>query len=144
MELGKFFPEEAGVRLPVYIGYSETRIKPQYNPLDPDITLKDALDEAPDKQSRDSIRSISEDYARRKTISINNAGITRRGEKAQAWDLANFSVNYTFNETYRSNTKTEIDLERNYKGGINYNYEANPQNITPFKNVKFLNSPILG
>ncbi len=142
MELGKFFPEEAGVRLPVYIGYSETRIKPQYNPLDPDITLKDALDEAPDKQSRDSIRSISEDYARRKTISINNAGITRRGEKAQAWDLANFSVNYTFNETYRSNTKTEIDLERNYKGGINYNYEANPKNITPFKDVKFLNSPI--
>jgi len=142
MELGKFFPEEAGVRLPVYVGYSETRVKPQYNPLDPDITLKDALEEAPDKQSRDSIRAISEDYARRKTISINNAGITRRGEKAQAWDLANFSVNYTFNETYRSNTKTEIDLERNYKGGINYNYEANPKNITPFKNVKFLNSPI--
>ena len=143
MELGKFFSEKAGVRLPVYAGYSETRVKPQYNPLDPDITLKDALDEAANRQIRDSIKSISEDYSRRKTISINNAGITKRGEKSHAWDLANFSVNYTFNENYRSNTKTEIDLERNYRGGINYNYEAQPRNITPFKDVKFLNSPLL-
>jgi cell surface protein SprA len=142
MELGKFFPEESGVRLPVYAGFSETRIKPQYNPLDPDITLKDALKEAKTEAERDSIRSISEDYSRRKTISINNAGITKRGEKSHAWDLANFSVNYTYNETYRSNTRTEIDLEKNYKGGINYNFEAQPQNIMPFKNVKFLNSPV--
>jgi len=142
LELGKFFPEEAGVRLPVYVGYSETRIKPQYNPLDPDIPLKDALNEAVNKHLRDSIKAISEDYARRRTISINNAGITKRGEKSHAWDLANFSVNYTYNETYRSNTKTEIDLEKNYKGGINYNFEGQPANVTPFKNVKFLNSPI--
>jgi len=142
LELGKFFPEEAGVRLPVYVGYSETHVKPQYNPLDPDILLKDALKEAATEQERDSIKSISEDYSRRKTISINNAGITKRGEKPHAWDLANFSVNYTYNENYRSNTKTEIDLEKNYRGGINYNYEAQPKNITPFKNVKFLNSPV--
>ncbi|MFZ0282979.1 MAG: cell surface protein SprA [Bacteroidales bacterium] len=142
LELGKFFPEEMGVRLPVYVGYSETRIKPQYNPLDPDIKLKEALIEAPDNESRDSLKAISEDYSRRRTISVNNAGITKRGEKSHVWDLANFSVNYTFNETYRSNTKTEIDLEKNYRGGINYNYEAQPVNIMPFKNVKFLNSPI--
>ncbi len=142
LELGKFFPEEAAVRLPVYVGFSETRVKPQYNPLDPDIPLNDALDEAENKQVRDSIRAISEDYSRRKTISVNNAGISKRGEKPQAWDLANFGVNYTYNEVYRSNTKTEIDLEKNYRGGISYNYEAQPANITPFKNVKFLNAPV--
>ena len=142
LELGKFFPEEAGVRLPVYVGFSETRIKPQYNPLDPDILLKDAIDEAEDQQVKDSIKTISEDYSRRKTLSINNAGITKRGEKPHAWDLANFGVNFTYNETYRSNTKTEIDLEKNYRGGLYYSYEAQPANITPFKNVKFLNSPV--
>ncbi len=142
LELGKFFPEELGVRLPVYVGYSESHIKPQYNPLDPDILLKDALDEAVDEEARDSIKNIAEEYSRRKTISINNAGITKRGEKSHAWDLANFSVNYTYNETLNTSTKTEIDLEKNYKGGINYNYEAQPENIMPFKNVKFLNSPI--
>ncbi|HSN49948.1 MAG TPA: cell surface protein SprA, partial [Bacteroidales bacterium] len=55
VELGKFFPEKAGVRLPVYVGYSETRIRPQYNPLDPDILLNDALDAAQNKEVKDSI-----------------------------------------------------------------------------------------
>ncbi len=142
VELGKFFPEKLGVRLPVYVGYSETRIKPQYNPLDPDILLKDALDAAKNQEVRDSIKSISEDYARRKTITISNAGITKRGEKPHVWDLANFTVNYTYNEIYSSNTKTEINLEKNYRGGINYNFEAQPANLMPFKNVRFLNSPV--
>jgi cell surface protein SprA len=142
IELGKFFPEKLGVRLPVYVGYSETSIKPQYNPLDPDILLKDALDIARNGAARDSIKSLAEDYSRRKTITVSNAGITKRGKKPHAWDVANLSVNYTYNEIYKSNTRTEIDLEKNYRGGLNYNYEAQPPNVMPFKNVKFLNSPI--
>lgn len=141
-EMGKFFPEKLGVRFPVYVGFSESRIKPQYNPLDPDILLNEALDDAASKADRDSIRSIAEDYARRKTITVSNAGITRRGEKPHPWDVANFSVNYTFNEIYRSSTKTEIDLEKNYRGGLNYDYQAQPANIMPFKNVKFLNPQV--
>jgi len=42
------------VRIPVYIGYSESRIKPEFNPLDPDILLSDALKAAKDKAARDS------------------------------------------------------------------------------------------
>ncbi len=142
LELGKFFPEKAGVRLPVYVGYSETRIRPLYNPLDPDIYLDDALMNASDSNIRDSIKTIAEDFAQRKTIAVSNAGVARRGEKAHVWDLANLSVNYTYNEIYKSSTKTEIDLEKNYRGGLNYNYEAQPANIAPFKNVKLLNSPV--
>jgi len=142
IELGKFFPEELGVRLPVYVGYSETRIKPQYNPLDPDIPLQDALDGAINKNVRDSIKAISEDFSRRKTITVSNAGITKRGEKPHIWDVANLSVNYTYNEIYRSNTKTEINLEKNYRGGINYDYQAQPANIMPFKSFRFLSSPV--
>jgi len=142
IELGKFFPEKAGVRFPVYVGYSETRIKPQYDPLDPDILLKDALKGAKSQVARDSILAISEDYSRRKTISISNAGITKRGKKPHVWDPANLSVNYTYNETYASNTTTTINLERDYRGGLNYDYQAQPANIMPFKNVRFLNSPV--
>ncbi len=142
LDLGKFFPEETGVRLPVYVGYSETRVRLQYNPLDPDILLDDALEEAKDRQSRDSILAIAEDFSRRKTLSINNAGVARRTDKPQLWNLSNFSVNYTYNEVYRSNTRIETDLEKNYKAGINYNYDAQPTNVLPFKNVGFLNSPV--
>jgi cell surface protein SprA len=143
LEMGKFFPEKLGVRLPVYVGYSETRIRPQYDPLDPDISLKDALAAAKNKTVRDSILAISEDFTRRKTITISNAGITKRGKKPHAWDPANISVNYTYNEVYKSNTNTEIDLAKEYRGGINYDFQAQPTNVMPFKNVRFLNSPFL-
>ena len=141
IELGKFFPEKIGVRLPVYVGYSETRVRPQYNPLDPDVYLSDALNNAKNKATKDSILSISENYSRRKTITVSNAGITKRGAKPHVWDPANFSVNYTYNEIYSSNTKTEINLEKNYRGGLNYDFQAQPKNITPFRNVKLLNFP---
>ena len=142
IELGKFFPEKAGVRLPLYFGYSEATIKPEYNPLDPDVPLNDALREAKNKAARDSIKSISEDYTRRKTLTISNAGITKRGEKPHFWDVANLSLNYTYNELYQSNINTELNLEKNIKGGINYNFEGQPANIMPFKSFSFLNAPL--
>ncbi len=134
IDLGRFFSEEAGVRLPVYLGYSESFIQPQYNPLDPDILLDDALDILP-PEKRDSLKTIAEDYTRRKTITVSNAGINRQKEKSYPWDLSNFSVNYTFNEIYRSNINTEINMERNYRGGLNYNYDASPESVTPFQNI---------
>jgi cell surface protein SprA len=142
LELGKFFPEKLEVRLPVYVGLSETLLTPKYNPLDPDILLSDALADAADKAARDSIKAITEDVTHRKTITISNAGITKRGLKPHVWDLANFTVNYTYSEVYSRNTTTEIDLEKTNKGGIAYNYEGQPANIMPFKNVKFLNGSV--
>jgi len=142
IEMGKFFPEKAGVRLPVYMGYSESRIRPQYNPLDPDIPLDVALKSAVTKEARDSIRTISEDYSRRKTITVSNAGVTVRGEKPRPWDPANLTVNYTYSEVYRSNTRTELDIEKLYRGGINYDYATNPRNFTPFSSIGLFNAQI--
>ena len=143
LELGKFFPEKAGVRLPVYFGYSESRIKPQFNPLDPDIPFSDALRGAATKAIRDSIKRVSEDYIRRKTFTISNAGFAPRGTKTHMWSLSNLSLSYSYNEIYRSSITTELNLEKNYRGGLAYNYDGQPANIMPFKSFKFLNSPLL-
>jgi cell surface protein SprA len=62
LELGKFFPEKANVRIPMYIGYSEGIINPEYNPLDPDIPLKVTLaDETLSKDTIDYIKDIARD-----------------------------------------------------------------------------------
>ena len=42
----------------------------------------------------------------------------------------------------KSNINTEINLEKNYRGGINYLYNTRPKNITPFKNVKLFRPKI--
>jgi len=57
--------------------------------------------------------------------------------------VANLSANFTYNELSRTNTKTEIDLEKNTRVGLGYDYQTQPVNIMPFKSVKFLNSPLL-
>lgn len=141
IELGKFFPE-GFIRLPVYVGFSETEVIPEYNPLDPDVYLDDVLDNITNRRERDSIKNITTEYTQRKSINISNAGITKRGEKSYPWSPSNISVNYTYNEIYNSNATTERDVEKSYKGSINYNYNPNPKNVVPFKNVAFLNAPV--
>ena len=95
------------------------------------------------KHARDSIKSYFRGFCTEKNNYYQQCRDTQKGRKTSFYDLANLSVNYTYNEIYRSNTKTEIDLEKNYRGGINYDYEAQPANIMPFKNVRFLNSSAL-
>ena len=141
LELGKFFPKKANIRIPLYIGYSEGMINPQYNPLDPDIPLKDAVDNAETQRERDSIISISQDYTRRKSINLTNVSIGGSGGKPHLWSISNWAANYSFNEYYSSNINTEIDLERNYRGGISYVYNKTQKNIAPLKKVKFLRYP---
>ncbi|HOO67483.1 MAG TPA: cell surface protein SprA [Bacteroidales bacterium] len=141
LELGKFFPEKAGIRIPVYMGFSENRIRPQYDPLDPDIMLNDALDNLETKAERDSLLNLSEEYSRRRTLTVSNAGTTRRGEKPHAWDPANVTVSYAFNEVFNTDPTTEVDVERTYRGGIAYDFDARPKNITPFQKARIFNSP---
>jgi cell surface protein SprA len=43
LELGKFLPEKTGIRIPMHYDISETFNNPQYNPLNPDILLKDDI-----------------------------------------------------------------------------------------------------
>ncbi len=142
LELGKFFPEKAGIRIPVYMGYSENRIRPQYDPLDPDIELNESLDNASSRAERDSILNLAEQYTRRRTLTVSNAGTTKRGEKPHAWDPANVSVSYAFNELYNTATRTEVDVERTYRGGIAYDFDARPKNFTPFQKSGLFSSPL--
>ena len=70
--LGKFLPENYGVKLPMYLGRSETVKSPQYNPLDPDILLSKSLSSLNTKSEKDSLRGITQDYVRRKSINFTN------------------------------------------------------------------------
>ena len=140
LELGKFFPEKARVRIPMFVGFSETRINPQYNPLDPDVPLKSALAHAETKAEKDSILHFAQDFTRRKSFNFTNVGIGPVTKKPRIYSPSNLSLNYSYNELYRRNVKTDINLEKNYRGGITYVYNASPKNIAPFRKMKILRS----
>ena len=59
VELGRFLPEKVKLKAPLFYSITEQRTSPKYNPLDQDILLKDALDNAGSKAERDSISDAS-------------------------------------------------------------------------------------
>jgi len=143
MDLGKFFPEQAKVSIPLFAGYSESFTNPEYNPLDPDISLDDALKNADSKSEKDSIKHIAQDYIQRKSLNFTNVRINQTSDKPQIYDLSNFSLSYSYNETFARDINTEYDILKNYRGGLNYIYNTRPKLISPFKKVKFLSSRYL-
>jgi cell surface protein SprA len=143
VELGKFFPEKTGVSIPMYVGYSESIINPEYNPVDPDIPLKAALQNAETNEERDSIKEISQDYTRRRSINFTNVRVVKQEGKPRIYDLANWAASYSYNEVYSRIICTEYYTQRNIRGALSYNFNTRPQNVTPFSKSKVLRSPYL-
>ena len=145
--LGKFFPDDYGFKIPMYVGRSESIKNPQYNPLDPDILLNESLEILSKNSEKDSLKNIVQDYVQRKSINFTNVRktkIQKKGEKIQKsrlYDIENFTLSYSKNETYIRNINTEYNRTINYKGAITYNFNTQPKNIKPFAKVKFPNSP---
>jgi len=143
IQLGRFFPKESGVNIPLYVGFTESFANPEYNPLDPDVPLQKALDNAANKAERDSIKKISQDYTRRKSINLTNVRISKTEGTPRFYDISNFAVSYSFSEQLSRNISTEERLQKNTRGGFTYSYNTKAKNITPFKNAKWLSHPYL-
>ncbi|MCL3782354.1 cell surface protein SprA [Prolixibacteraceae bacterium JC049] len=140
LELGKFFPKESGVKIPMYVGYSQSVSNPEFNPLDPDVKLKDALNNAENSAVKDSIKRASQDYSSRKSINFTNVKIDKpnKSGKPKLYDVSNFALTYAFNETNKRSINVEKNVERNYNLLLTYNYNNRPKMVSPFRNVKFL------
>lgn len=143
LELGKFIPEQYNVHVPMYVGYSETFITPEFNPLDPDILLAPTLkDPSIPKAQRDSIKHVTQDYTKRRGINFTNVKKDKgkNAKKAHIYDVENISASYSYNEIYRRNVNIEYSSQETYRGGLNYNYAPQPKNIKPFAKTKIFQS----
>ena len=137
IQLGKFFPEKSGIKIPMHIDYSELRMTPKYNPLDPDILYKDQIREL-EQDARDSIRSKVQDITKRKNINFVNVRKEKVGNigKPKIYDIENFDFTYAFTEIYHQNIDIEYDRRKQYRGGLGYNFINNPKPVRPFNRIK--------
>ncbi len=140
IDWGRFFPEKAGVRIPMYYGYSNSTTNPKYNPLDPDIEMNDALSNLDTKSEKDSLKQISQSVIERKSINFTNVKFEpqRQKEKTHLWDPENFAVSYSYNEVSERDATTEADVDKTHKVMFSYNYNSRPKLVEPFKKVKVL------
>ncbi len=138
IELGKFLPEKSGVKIPAFFSYSEEKIKPQYNPLDPDVLLTQAIDAAPNSEAVDKINLTSTEYTQKKNINFTNIRKTKvkQNAKAHIYDVENLNFTYAYTEYYQRNYNTEYFLAKTYNGAIGYNYNRTAKPFTPFEKTK--------
>jgi cell surface protein SprA len=139
LELGRFFPEKIGIRLPLFWGYGETFITPQFNPLDPDILLSPVLsNEDLSTNARDSIRGATVDYTRRKSLNFTNVHKEKsKGGKSNIWDISNFTASYAYTEVYRHNVNIEYSSAKNHRGGLTWSYQPSMKPWKPFEKKKW-------
>lgn len=142
---GKFFPDNWKVTLPVFYNYGETRITPLFNPLDPDVKMKD-LEANPlisDGLKKD-IKRFVQDYSQRKGFNLTNVhidGFKRKGAKPMPWDVSNFSVTYAYTQLYKHSVNIDSSIQKQYRLAILYGYTIqNPFTIKPFNKMKIFSN----
>ena len=137
LELGKFFGEKSGLKIPFYAQYSQTSINPKFDPYDLDIELKDKLNSTPDKTVRDSLRNQAVDFTSIKSYSFTNVRKERTGraKTPKPWDISNFSFTYARSEIEHRDPIIESDKTDQHRGAVDYAYTAKPIYIQPFKNL---------
>jgi len=139
LELGKFFKEKTGIRIPMHFDYSMLKTTPKYDPLNPDLYLKDVIKSFDTKDQKDSIRRMTEGYTQRKNFNLMNVRKERtKDKKPRIYDIENFNISYSYSEIFFRDVDIEYDLKKKYAGALAYTFSANPKNVQPFGKSRFL------
>lgn len=151
IDVGRFLPEKVKLKAPVYYSVQKEKTTPKYNPLDQDILLKDALDEAATDEERDSIKSYAVETSTVKSFSISGLNFGVRSKKPMPWDPANFTFNMSFNKQENISPTITYEHINDYRGSFQYSYSPVAKPFKPFsfiksksKNLKFFKDWELG
>ncbi|WP_145716869.1 T9SS outer membrane translocon Sov/SprA [Chitinophaga japonensis] len=135
LDLGKLLPQQAGITVPLYAGYSRSSSMPEYDPFDLDIPLKEKLARAPAEQ-RDSIKRQAQDFTAITSINVTNLRKISRGhKKLKPWSIENFDLTYTYSGTRQHNPLTENYALTKHRGILGYNYSTETKFREPFKKL---------
>jgi len=136
MELGKFFPQKTGIKVPMYVSYSSQVSTPQYDPRTPDIELKTALKTAT-KDEKKEILDYAQDITTRNSINFTNVHKERVDpeQKPQVWDIENLSASYSYTKFLHHDFINQLSVQKTYHGSLAYNYSGQPKNYRPFEKI---------
>lgn len=138
IELGKLLPKKAAISIPVFASYSQSVSKPQYDPFDMDIKLKDKLNAAKSSAQRDSINEAAVDFTSTTTVNFTNVRKNRTGTGSpKIYDIENFDVSYSYFNTKSHNPLIESNEVTRHRGALGYNFAPQPKFVEPFKKLKF-------
>ena len=140
LELGKFLPEDWGMRIPFYLDYNKQIGSPEYNPLDPDVKLKDDIRTYQTKEERDSIRLMTQEHKTTTNITLTNIRKERMGKaslKPHFYDIENFTLSYAYSRERSSDDEIDHYNKDQHRGSIAYAYTPrDPGLFAPFASTR--------
>ena len=144
-DLGRFLPEKVQLKAPIYYSVSKEKTSPKYNPLDQDVLLQDALDDAKTEAEKDSINNYAIERTTIQSFSISGLNFGIKSKNPMPWDPANFTLNFSFNKQTKMDPTTEYEYTNDYRGSFQYSYTPYIKGLKPFswiksknKNLKFI------
>ncbi len=144
VSIDKFLlPEKTGLKIPMYVSMEKSRVKPQYDPLDPDTPLEASLEAMDSDEERSKYRRLVEDRSERRSLNFTNVHKQKVNKEATPhfFDISNFSFSYAYSDVHSSSVNMQQYIQKSVNGGVSYNYSFPNFSIEPFKNVEFLSSP---
>ncbi|MFN4144740.1 MAG: cell surface protein SprA [Runella sp.] len=143
IQLDKLLPEKWGFRIPLYVNYDLRDVKPHFNPFDPDTPLRTSLENYAENDPRRALlEGAATEKAERKGFNFSNVRKTKTNPTAKRhfWDFENFAFTYAFNEQTRRSSMIADFTQRQYRGGIVYQYGFPQREWRPFRNLKTLDN----
>ncbi len=136
MELGKFLPKKAAIKIPMFVSYSNQISTPQYDPRTPDVELKNALDGATRAEKKE-ILNYAQDYTSRNSISFTNVRKERTDPDKipKLWDIENLNASYANTKFAHRDFINQNSIQQTYRGSLAYNYAAQSRSYEPFNKI---------
>ena len=136
VQLGKFLPDKVKLNAPLYYSYSKQKVSPQYNPLDTDMSMEDALAGLATKEEKDSLKAIANRVVVNKNLSLTGVRFNiRTVRNTMPYDPANFTFGYAHSSVHTTGETTVWEKQQNWRWNINYNYTTTFKTIEPFKKL---------
>ena len=136
LQLGKFLPEESGVKIPLFLGYAETVSIPKYDPLSPDLEM-DEVTKNLTREERKEVLKRSQTYTQQRSINLTNVRKERTdpSKKPKIYDIENFNATVAYSDRHYYDINTAFNNQRQYRVGLGYNFQLKPTPIKPFDQV---------
>jgi cell surface protein SprA len=137
IELGKFIPKFIGIKLPMYLGISKSYSNPQYDPYQLDVLFKDRLNLITDKNEKDSLKRIAQNYTSIKSINFTNVRRVNPNKSAKLhfYSIENLNVTYAYSQNFRSTPLLESDLIDKHHADLGYAFPGKSKFIQPFNKL---------
>ena len=143
INLDKFIPEKVGLKIPMYMSYEKTNIKPKWDPASPDLTVDESLVLIENDEERENYELQVQDNTVRRSINFTNVQKVKTNPEARQhiYDIENFNFTYAYSDVTRRNYSISEYFKQNYRGAVGYSFAPEYDGWSPLAESKKLNSP---